>query len=65
MQNKLILQESFLHFNNEIVLSNSAGVHSQNILLLLPHCLQNPTAVSALPTTWWNAKPVVAATWQR
>ncbi len=40
LQNKLILQESFLHFNNEIVLSNSVGVHSQNILLLLPHCLQ-------------------------
>jgi hypothetical protein len=40
LQNKLILMESFLHFNNEIVLSNFQGVHSQNILLLLPHCLQ-------------------------
>lgn len=40
IQNKLILQESFLHFNNELVLSNSGGIHSHNILLLLPHCLQ-------------------------
>jgi len=41
LQNKLTLQESFLHFNNEIVLSNHRGIDSRNILLLLPHCLQS------------------------
>jgi len=41
LQNKQILQESFLNFNNEIVLSNFFGIHSQRILLLLPHCLQS------------------------
>lgn len=40
LQNKNLLQESFLNFNNEIVLSNFNGIHSKNILLLLPHCLQ-------------------------
>lgn len=34
------LQESFLNFNNEIVLTETADVSHQNILLLLPHCLQ-------------------------
>ncbi len=34
------LQESFLNFNNEIVLTNHQGSHHQKILLLLPHCLQ-------------------------
>lgn len=41
MQKKKELQESFLNFNNEIVLSNYSGIHSNNILVLLPHCLQN------------------------
>ncbi len=41
LQSKQILQESFLHFNNEIVLTNFNGIHSQKILLLLPHCLQS------------------------
>lgn len=40
-QNKSLLQESFLHFNNEIVLTNNSGTKGQNILVLLPHCLQN------------------------
>jgi hypothetical protein len=40
MQKKGIMQESFLNFNNEIILSNFSGIHSKNILLLLPHCLQ-------------------------
>ncbi|MCK9309077.1 MAG: DUF116 domain-containing protein [Candidatus Cloacimonetes bacterium] len=41
MVKKSTLQESFLNFNNEIILSNFMGIHSKNILLLLPHCLQN------------------------
>jgi len=41
MQKSITIQESFLNFNNEIVLSSFNGVHSNNILLLLPHCLQN------------------------
>ncbi len=40
-QSKQKLQESFLHFNNEIVLSNYGRVDSKDILILLPHCLQN------------------------
>ena len=35
------LQESFLYFNNEIVVTNYQGMHSTNMLLLLPHCLQS------------------------
>lgn len=41
MQNKAHTQESFLHFNNEIVLTNNSGIKQQDILVLLPHCLQN------------------------
>lgn len=41
MQKKKELQESFLNFNNEIVLSNYSGIRTSNILVLLPHCLQN------------------------
>lgn len=41
LQKTVTIQESFLNFNNEIVLSSFNGVHSANILLLLPHCLQN------------------------
>ena len=37
----IAILESFLNFNNEIVLSSFNGVHSSNILLLLPHCLQS------------------------
>ncbi|MCB5260639.1 MAG: DUF116 domain-containing protein [Candidatus Cloacimonetes bacterium] len=40
-QNKQSLQESFLNFNNEIVLSQARDISHKNILLLLPHCLQN------------------------
>lgn len=39
-QKKIDLLESFLNFNNEIVLSAAADISHQNILLLLPHCLQ-------------------------
>jgi len=35
------LQESFLYFNNEIVVTNHQGMHYSNLLLLLPHCLQS------------------------
>ena len=35
------MQESFLNFNNEIVLSAAKNINHTNILLLLPHCLQN------------------------
>ena len=41
LQKKSTLLESFLNFNNEIVLTHMSEMHSQNILLLLPHCLQN------------------------
>lgn len=34
------LMESFLNFNNEVVLTNHQGAHHNKILLLLPHCLQ-------------------------
>lgn len=34
------IQESFLNFNNEIVLSSFNNIHSSHIMLLLPHCLQ-------------------------
>ncbi len=35
-----VLTESFLNFNNEIVLTDQRDVHDSNILVLLPHCLQ-------------------------
>ncbi|MCB5234787.1 MAG: DUF116 domain-containing protein [Candidatus Cloacimonetes bacterium] len=38
---KQTIQESFINFNNEIVLSQSKGMKHKNILLLVPHCLQN------------------------
>lgn len=41
LQKTVVIQESFLNFNNEIVLSSFNNIHSTNILLLLPHCLQN------------------------
>lgn len=40
-QKRQSIQESFLNFNNEIVLSAARHIHHTNILLLLPHCLQN------------------------
>ncbi|MEN6445986.1 MAG: DUF116 domain-containing protein [Candidatus Cloacimonas sp.] len=40
-QKKTSMQESFLYFNNEIVVTNYQGMNSKNLLLLLPHCLQN------------------------
>lgn len=39
-QKKQDLDESFLNFNNEIVLTEAGDVSHNNILLLLPHCLQ-------------------------
>lgn len=39
-QKKAELQESFLNFNNEIVLAAAEKISHSNILLLLPHCLQ-------------------------
>lgn len=33
--------ESFLNFNNEIILTNYANVKHDKLLLLLPHCLQH------------------------
>ena len=36
-----VLQESFLHFNNEIVMSNYMRLENPRILVLLPHCLQS------------------------
>ncbi|MCK9557366.1 MAG: DUF116 domain-containing protein [Candidatus Cloacimonetes bacterium] len=41
MQKKSRLQESFVNFNNEVVLSAARNVSHKNILLLVPHCLQN------------------------
>lgn len=32
--------ESYLNFNNEIVLTDQRDIHNTRILLLLPHCLQ-------------------------
>ncbi|MCB5253801.1 MAG: DUF116 domain-containing protein [Candidatus Cloacimonadaceae bacterium] len=40
-QKRQQIQESFLNFNNEIVLSAARQIHHTNILLLVPHCLQN------------------------
>lgn len=40
LQKKIDLQESFLNFNNEIVLSAASDISHQNILVLLPQCLQ-------------------------
>lgn len=34
-------RESFLNFNNEIILTNHSHIPGKKILLLLPHCLQN------------------------
>jgi len=34
-------QESFLNFNNEIVMCNYSPLKDPSILVLLPHCLQN------------------------
>ena len=36
-------RESFLNFNNEIIITNYSRIPSNRILLLLPHCLQNST----------------------
>lgn len=49
-QNKSLLQESFLHFNNEIVLTNNTGIAMQRILVLLPHCLQSSTCKIRITT---------------
>lgn len=35
------LQESFLNFNNEVVISNFTRIENPRILVLLPHCLQS------------------------
>ncbi|HNX36954.1 MAG TPA: DUF116 domain-containing protein [Candidatus Cloacimonadota bacterium] len=35
------LQESFLNFNNEIIMCNYRNLKDPSILVLLPHCLQN------------------------
>lgn len=40
-QNRETLIESFLNFNNEIVLTNHQSIDRSKILLLLPHCLQS------------------------
>jgi len=40
-QKRASIQESFLYFNNEIFVTNYQGIHFSNLLLLLPHCLQN------------------------
>ncbi|NLW18493.1 MAG: DUF116 domain-containing protein [Candidatus Cloacimonetes bacterium] len=34
------LTESFLNFNNEVVMTDQSNIHNSNILVLLPHCLQ-------------------------
>ena len=41
MQSRVSFWESFLNFNNEIVLTNHQGIHHDKVLLLLPHCLQS------------------------
>lgn len=41
MRRKKGLQESFLNFNNEIVMSNYRHLQKPSILILLPHCLQS------------------------
>jgi len=40
-QNKQSIYESFLHLNNEIIYTNYEGLQKEEILLLLPHCLQS------------------------
>ncbi len=35
------LQESFLSFNNEVVISNFTRIENPRLLVLLPHCLQS------------------------
>jgi len=40
-QSRVSFWESFLNFNNEIVLTNHQGTHHDKVLLLLPHCLQS------------------------
>nr|MDK2850223.1 uncharacterized protein [Candidatus Cloacimonadota bacterium] len=40
-QKRSEVQESFLHFNNSVVLSQVQANHIDKILLLLPHCLQD------------------------
>lgn len=39
-QSRISFWESFLNFNNEIVLTSHQGTHHDKVLLLLPHCLQ-------------------------
>jgi len=41
LQKRSGVQESFLHFNNEVVLSAAKGKNFERVLLLLPHCLQD------------------------
>jgi uncharacterized protein len=41
LTNKQTLVESFLNFNNEMVLTDQIHVRNESILVLLPHCLQS------------------------
>lgn len=40
-QSKESIYESFLNLNNEIVFTNFSGIPKEEILVLLPHCLQS------------------------
>ncbi len=47
---KTILTESFLNFNNEVVLTDQRNVRNSRILVLLPHCLQKDDCTVRITT---------------
>jgi hypothetical protein len=64
LQKTHTLQESFLNFNNEIVMSNNMRLENPKKLVLLPHCCKAPSARSVLPmisTTVQIAEPAIYA----
>ena len=53
---KNVLTESFLNFNNEIVLTDQKNVRNSNILVLLPHCLQKDDCTVRITTDIINCE---------
>lgn len=51
-----VLTESFLNFNNEIVLTDQKDVRNSNILVLLPHCLQKDDCTVRITTDIINCE---------
>jgi hypothetical protein len=61
LQKKIDLQESFLNFNNEIVLSAASDISHQNISSCSPNACTIQIARFALPVTSMNVKAAANA----